>query len=236
MFMNYSMHQIGTVNSPFKEKFGIPRQPGLVQGSDGTIELHAPWDRQEALQGLEGFSHIWIVFIFHEAIKPIEKWRPTVRPPRLGAKRQGVFATRSPYRPNPIGMSVVDYHGWEKRAGKLYLKISGLDLLDGTPVIDIKPYLPYADSLPEAVGGFAHQAPQAEELMQVNFSDLALQQIEQVKEKYPKLQQLIETTIAHNPRPAYFGHIEARTEFGMKLYEFNVQWEIVENLVRVKTL
>lgn len=236
MSMNYNLHQIGLVHSPFKEKFGIPRQTGLIEGCDGSIELQSPWDRQEALQGLEGFSHLWIVFIFHQAIKPKEKWRPTVRPPRLGAKRQGVFATRSPYRPNPIGMSVVAYHGWEKRAGKLYLKISGLDLLDMTPVIDIKPYLPYADSLPEARGGFAHTAPTAEEVMPVIFSPEAIEQIEQVKNRYPQLIKLIETTVAHNPRPAYFGNIEARSAFGMKLYEFNVQWEITDQQIKITSL
>lgn len=236
MSMNFNLHQIGIVHSPFKEKFGIPRQTGLIEGCDGSIELQSPWNRQEALQGLEGFSHLWIVFIFHEAIKPKEKWRPTVRPPRLGAKRQGVFATRSPYRPNPIGMSVVEYHGWEKRGGKLYLKISGLDLLDATPVLDIKPYLPYADSLPDAVGGFAHKAPEADSLMSVSFSEAALQKIEAVSDKYPQLIKLIETTIKHNPRPAYFGNIEARRAFGMKLYEFDVQWEIIDDQITVLTL
>lgn len=234
--MEFSLHQIGLVHSPFKEKFGIPRQPGLIQGDDGWIELSAPWDRQEALQGLDGFSHLWVVFIFHQAIKPMEAWRPTVRPPREGAKRQGVFATRSPYRPNPIGMSVVRYHGWEKRQGKLSLKVSGLDLLDGTPVVDIKPYLPYADSLPQAQGGFAHQAPSAEEKFSVVFSELAREQLQKALSTYPNLQQLIETSVAHNPRPAYFGHIEERVAFGMKLYEFDVQWEISEQEIYIKSL
>lgn len=234
--MNYTLHQIGTVHSPFKEKFGIPRQPGLIDGSVGSIELHAPWDRQEALQGLEGFSHLWVVFIFHQAIKPVEQWRPTVRPPRLGKqRRQGVFATRSPYRPNPIGLSVVEYHGWEKRNGKLHLSISGLDLLDATPVIDIKPYLPYADSLADAKGGFAHEAPQSES-MTVEFTQSAAQQLQQALHKYPQLKQLIESTLIHNPRPAYFGNIEQRSRFGMQLYEFNVQWEIIDSTIRVLNL
>ena len=234
--MNYQLHQIGLVHSPFKEKFGIPRQTGLIKGCDGFIELQAPWDRQEALQGLEGFSHLWIVFIFHQAIKPKEKWRPTVRPPRLGAKRQGVFATRSPYRPNPIGMSVVEYHGWEKRGGKLCLKVSGLDLLHETPVVDIKPYLPYADSLPEAQGGFAHQAPKADEALSIIFSEQAAQQIQAVEREYPKLKLLIETTVGHNPRPAYFGKAEQRTSFGMQLYDFKVQWQITDDLIEVLSI
>lgn len=229
------MHIIGHVHSPFKEKFGVPRQPGLIEGNIGQIELLEPWNRQEALQGLEGFSHIWAVFIFHEAIKPKQDWRPTVRPPREGAKRQGVFATRSPYRPNPIGMSVLGYHGWEKKNGKLFLNVSGLDLIDQTPIIDIKPYLPYADSLPDALGGFAHNAPQTTELS-VEFSELAKQQLEQAEQTYPHLRRLIETTLTHNPRPVHFGNIDKRRDFGIKLYEFDVQWQLEADSISVVSL
>lgn len=220
-----NMHLIGTVHSPFKEKFGVPRQPGLIKGNIGQIELFAPWNREEALQGLKGFSHIWVVFIFHEAIKPVEEWRPTVRPPRAGAKRQGVFATRSPYRPNPIGISVLDYHGWEKKNGKLFLNVSGLDLIDQTPIIDLKPYLPYADSLPNAQGGFAHTAPETSHI-EVNFSELAAAQLTRAEITHPNLRGLIESTLTHNPRPVHFGNIEKRREFGIKLYEYDVQWQL----------
>ncbi|BBP43257.1 tRNA (N6-threonylcarbamoyladenosine(37)-N6)-methyltransferase TrmO [Thiosulfativibrio zosterae] len=231
----FACHQIGLVHSPFKEKFGIPRQTGLIKGNLGKIELLAPWNREEALNGLEGFSHIWVIFIFHEAIKPLEDWRPTVRPPREGAKRQGVFATRSPYRPNPIGMSVLQYHGWEKSNGKLFLKVSGLDLLDMTPVIDIKPYLPYADQVPQALGGFAHEAP-ASNLLPVSFSELARQQLLEVQERYPELQALIESTLSHNPRPIHFGNIDQRNDFGVKLYEFNIQYQICDTQIWVVSL
>lgn len=229
------LHTIGIIHSPFREKFGVPRQPGLVEGNIGQIELLAPWNREEALQGLEGFTHIWAIFIFHQSIKADKEWRPTVRPPREGAKRQGVFATRSPYRPNPIGMSVLEYHGWDKKNGKLYLNVSGLDLIDGTPIIDIKPYLPYADSLPNAVGGFAHQAPTASDLA-VTFTQQALDQIKQLDTKYPQLQALIETTLKHNPRPVYFGNIDKRKTFGIKLYEFNVKWQLENNDITVLLL
>jgi tRNA-Thr(GGU) m(6)t(6)A37 methyltransferase TsaA len=231
----FHFHRIGTVHSPFKEKFGIPRQPGLIEGNIGQIELLPPWNRQEALQGLDGFSHIWVVFIFHEAMKPIEEWRPTVRPPRLGAKRQGVFATRSPYRPNPIGMSVLGYHGWRKENGKLLLEVSGLDLLDQTPVIDIKPYLPYADSLPQARGGFAAEAPQGAPL-KVVFGEQAQAQLQQAQQRYPQLRRLIETSLTHNPRPAYFGSIDKRERFGIKLYEFDVQWRLQADGIVVLSL
>ncbi len=231
----FSMHTIGLIHSPFIEKFGVPRQPGLVEGNIGQIELLAPWNREEALQGLEGFSHIWAVFIFHQAIKPVEAWRPTVRPPREGAKRQGVFATRSPYRPNPIGMSVLGYHGWEKKNGKLFLNVSGLDLINGTPIIDIKPYLPYADNLPEAVGGFAHSAPENSET-QVLFTTTASEQIQQVIKEYPNLTQLISSTLQHNPRPVHFGNIDKRKTFGLKLYEFNVKWQLENDCITVLSL
>jgi tRNA-Thr(GGU) m(6)t(6)A37 methyltransferase TsaA len=231
----FAIHTIGVIHSPFKEKFGVPRQPGLVEGNIGQIELLPPWNREEALQGLDGFSHIWAVFIFHQAIKPIEEWRPTVRPPRKGAKRQGVFATRSPYRPNPVGMSVLAYHGWEKKKGKIFINVSGLDLIDQTPVIDIKPYLPYADSLLDAVGGFAHEAPQGEKL-EVTYSVLASGQIKMAESKYPELRKLIESTLTHNPRPAYFGNIEKRTEFGIKIYEFDIKWLLKDNKITVLSL
>ena len=230
-----NMHIIGTVHSPFKEKFGVPRQPGLIEGNVGQIELFAPWNREEALQGLDGFSHIWAILIFHEAIKPVEAWRPTVRPPRAGAKRQGVFATRSPYRPNPIGMSVLEYHGWEKKNGKLLLNVSGLDLIDQTPIIDLKPYLPYADSLPNAQGGFAHSAPETSD-MEVNFSELATNQLTKTEVTYPNLRRLIESTLTHNPRPVHFGSIEKRREFGIKLYEFNVQYQLEDKQILVVSI
>lgn len=232
---DFTCHQIGTVHSAFKEKFGIPRQAGLIEGNLGQIELLTPWNREEALNGLEGFSHIWVLFIFHQAIKPIEDWRPTVRPPRDGAKRQGVFATRSPYRPNAIGMSVLQYHGWEKTQGKLWLNVSGLDLLNGTPVIDIKPYLPYADQVPNAIGGFAHDAPQSS-TMTVEFSNLALQQLAVAQTKYPQLQTFIASILNHNPHPVHFGNIEQRQDFGIKLYEFNIQYQINDDTITVLNL
>lgn len=231
----HTVHTIGMVHSPFQEKFGVPRQTGLVEGNIGQIELLAPWNREEALQGLEGFSHIWAIFIFHQSIKAIEDWRPTVRPPRPGAKRQGVFATRSPYRPNPIGMSVLGYHGWEKKNGKLFLNVSGLDLIDQTPVIDIKPYLPYADSLPDALGGFAHSAPESSEI-EVCFSSTAIEQLQKVENRYPQLRRLIQTTLKHNPKPIHFGNIDKRESFGIKLYEFNVNWQLKDDVITVLNL
>ena len=151
--MRYSFDPIGIVHSPFKEKFGIPRQPGLVPEAKARLEVLPPYDRSEAFCGLEDFSHIWVTFVFHEAI--CTRWQPTVRPPRLGGNRRiGVFSSRSPFRPNPIGMSVVALEGISNIEGKIELQLAGVDLLDGTPVLDIKPYIPYADSLPDARSGF----------------------------------------------------------------------------------
>ncbi len=148
---------VGVIESCFKEKFGIPRQPGLVEAACASLRLLPPYDRAEAVRGLEGFSHVWLIFGFHATAA--QGWRPTVRPPRLGGNaRLGVFATRSTFRPNPLGLSVVRLLDIDTRRG-VQLQLAGGDLLNGTPVYDIKPYLPYADALSEAVGGFAPDGP-----------------------------------------------------------------------------
>ncbi len=139
---------IGIVRSCFREKFGIPRQPGLAPAARATLELLPPHNQPAAVRGLEDFSHVWLVFVFHGV--PASRWQPTVRPPRLGGNRRlGVFATRSPFRPNPIGLSVVALDRIVTGQGRVALHLSGVDVLDGTPVLDIKPYLPYADRVPD---------------------------------------------------------------------------------------
>ena len=148
------MKTIATIRNDFPTKFGIPRQPGLVPELTSTVVFEPDYRVPEALRGIEGYSHLWILWRFHQAER--EGWSPTVRPPRLGGnERIGVFATRSPYRPNPIGLSVVRLLAVERdeRLGTV-LRVSGADMVDGTPVLDIKPYLPYADCVPEATGGF----------------------------------------------------------------------------------
>ncbi len=144
---------IAHISSDFSQKFGIPRQSGLVNALESTIHFCPPYDNPDALRGLEGYSHIWLVWQFSQAVR--DQWSPTVRPPRLGGnERLGVFATRSPFRPNPIGLSCVRLLE-VVTAPKPFLRVAGADLLDGTPIYDIKPYLPYADAHPEATGGFA---------------------------------------------------------------------------------
>ena len=221
--MNYRFESIGTIHSCFKEKFGIPRQPGLVRAAEATLELLPPYNQPDALQGLEGYSHLWVSFVFHQNINT--PWRPMVRPPRLGGNRQvGVFATRSPVRPNPIGLSVVELAGIDRKQCRLHLK--GIDLLDGTPVLDIKPYLPYVDAIPDAKGGFAPQAPNHAQL-EVSFEQQAeLTLAEIVGDKLPQTMQLIRQLLELDPRPAYMQNNSERSEFGISLYNFNMRWRM----------
>jgi len=170
---------------------------------------------------LEGFSHLWLVFAFHGV--PAGRWRPTVRPPRLGGNRRlGVFATRSPFRPNPIGLSAVALDRITTEQGRITLHLSGVDLLDGTPVLDIKPYVPYADAIPEAAGGFAPTAP--ETTLKVAFSPAA----SAFCAAWPEgdLRELISQLLRQDPRPAYERANPAPQAFGMKLYNLDVHWEI----------
>lgn len=149
-----SFKVIGHIRSDFPEKFGIPRQSGRVPETVSVISLEGEYKSPDAIRGLEGFSHLWVLWIFSEARR--EGWSPTVRPPRLGGnRRMGVFATRSPYRPNPIGMSAVKIEKIDPQKGEI--TVSGGDMMDGTPIIDIKPYLPNADSIDDAIGGFADE-------------------------------------------------------------------------------
>ena len=158
---DFQFAQIGVIRSPYKEKFAVPRQPGLVKNGGGELHLLPPYNQADAVRGLENFSHLWILFVFHQTMEG--GWRPTVRPPRLGGNaRMGVFATRSTFRPNPIGMSLVELKGIRCQKEHVVLELGSLDLVDGTPVVDIKPYLPFAEALPEASASYAQQAPQAE--------------------------------------------------------------------------
>src|SRR5690554_2357523 len=148
----HSIISIGYIESPYRQKFAIPRQPGLVKSARGAIRLENEFAHPDCTRGLEEFSHLWVQFIFHET--QAQGWKPLVRPPRLGGnEKRGVFATRSTFRPNAIGLSVVELVEVQL-SPKPKLIVRGLDLLDGTPIIDIKPYLPYADAIPNARGGF----------------------------------------------------------------------------------
>ncbi len=220
--VKFEFKPVGIVRSCFPEKFGIPRQPGLVREAHARLELRAPYDRREALEGLETFSHLWLVFVFHASLQ--EAWKPTVRPPRLGGnKRVGVFASRSMFRPNPIGLSVVELERIDTGGSPACLYLKGVDLLDGTPVLDIKPYLPYVDAIPDARGGYAASTP--EPRLSVSFTRQAENQCACHETRYPQLRTLITRLLALDPRPAYYGSDETRTEFGMRLLEFEVKWQ-----------
>lgn len=214
--MQHSVTPIGHVRSCFKEKFAIPRQPALAPAARGVLELLPPFDRPEAVEGLEGVSHVWLLFLFHQALESQPRLR--VRPPRLGGNRYlGVFATRATHRPNGIGQSVVRLDGLEP--GRLLL--SGIDLLDGTPVLDIKPYVPYADSPPGAHNAIAEAPPPA---LVVSWTDAARVQAEAHGQRLGEpLAELIEQCLAQDPRPAYQAPTPER-RYGVRLWDVEVHW------------
>ena len=190
----YSMHPIAHIRSDFAEKFGVPRQSGLVEELEADIVFEPPYRNPDALRGLEDFSHVWLIWVFDRAIR--ETWSPTVRPPRLGGNtRMGVFATRSPFRPNSIALSCVQLADIRQTAEGPVLRVKGADLVDGTPILDIKPYIPYADSHPEALGGFA-AVPAGETLEVVIPTDL----LERVPEDH---REALRGVLAQDPRPHY---------------------------------
>lgn len=214
--MAHSFEQIGVVHSCFTDKFAIPRQPQLAPAARGIVELFAPYDRPEAVEGLHSVSHIWLIFVFHAANSGSAHLR--VRPPRLGGnQRMGVFASRATHRPNPIGQSVVRLDRVEP--GRLH--VSGIDLLDGTPILDIKPYVPYADAVTEATNSFAAAAPA---LLSVDWSPTAL---EQATAHAQRLQQpvveLIEQCLAQDPKPAY-QRPDASRRYAACFWDIDVRW------------
>ncbi|SDH24712.1 tRNA (N6-threonylcarbamoyladenosine(37)-N6)-methyltransferase TrmO [Pseudomonas abietaniphila] len=223
---SYSVSPIGFVRSCFREKFAIPRQPQLAPAARGVLELVAPFDQGEAVQGLEQVSHVWLLFVFHQALE--DKPRLKVRPPRLGGNQSmGVFATRATHRPNGIGQSVVKLEKVE--AGRLWL--SGIDLLDGTPVLDVKPYVPYADVVTGASNRMAAAAPA---LIPVQWNDAALMQAREHALRLDEpLVELIDQCLAQDPRPAYQVPAPERV-YGAQFWDLDVRWHYPQaGLIRV---
>lgn len=210
------MKIIARIHNDFKEKFGIPRQSGLSGGLESRIVFEPEYRNPEALRGIEGYSHLWLIWEFSEAKREI--WSPTVRPPRLGGnKRVGVFATRSPYRPNPIGLSSVKLERMEQtRDEGTVLIVRGADLLDGTPIYDIKPYLAYSDSHPDAIGGFAD--PVRNYALKVDFCKELLSKVHISKQKA-----LIEI-LEQNPRPSYQN--DPQREYGMRFADYEIFFKV----------
>ena len=224
------MRAIARVHSDFPSKFGVPRQSGLVEDLTSTLVFEPEFRSEDALRGLEGFSHLWLVWVFHQAAQ--RDWSPTVRPPRLGGNaRMGGFATRSPFRPNPIALSAVRLDGVERtEAWGTVLRLRGADLVDGTPVLDVKPYLPYADCVPDALGGFA-AAPAAPALA----VDIPPDLLERVP---PERRRALLGVLAQDPRPRYqkdpdrvygFGFAGLEVRFSVADGVLTV-WEIMEDL------
>lgn len=234
----YSVTPIAILNSDFEEKFAVPRQPGLAPSARARLVLMPPFDRPEALKGLDQHSHLWLIFRFHLAQRstptsediaeanPDATFKPTVRPPRLGGNQKlGVFASRSPFRPNGMGLSVVKLeavHADDPQGP--WIEISGADLVDGTPILDIKPYVPYADSLPDARSEWAATAPIQRP---VSFSPEALSAIGQHREPQ-RLKAVISEVLAQDPRPAYQQrHPDPARIYGVRLMGVNVRFKCV---------
>lgn len=228
----YSFHPIGHVRSCYREKFGIPRQPGLVK-VPASIEILPAYSRPEAFRGLQDFSHIWVSFVFHQSLR--EHWKATVRPPRLGGnERVGVFASRSMFRPNPLGLSVVELIEVKNTNSGMVLEIVGGDFLDATPVLDIKPYLPYVDALTDARGGYAETAPPAH--LQVCFADHLADFFANHGESCSQLKYVITEILQYDPRPAYQSADQDSRQYSMKLYNFDVKWQLQDGQVWVSDI
>ena len=217
---------IARIRSDFPSKFGIPRQSGLVEELKAELVFEPEYRNPEALRGIEGFSHIWLIWLFSEAVRA--SWSPTVRPPRLGGNtRMGVFATRSPFRPNPIGLSAVRLDGIrrDETLGQVLL-VSGADLMDGTPILDIKPYLPFADSYPQASGGFTGQKIDGPLKVEVSQPLLA-----QVPKEH---RQALLGVLAQDPRPSY--HTDPQRVYGMEFAGLEVRFSVQNDVLTVLTI
>ena len=198
------MKIIARIHNAFDEKFGVPRQSGLAEEVISTVVFEEEFRAAEALRGIEAFSHLWLIWSFDRTER--ETWSPTVRPPRLGGnKRVGVFATRSPFRPNPIGLSCVRLAGVEKTAEGTVLKVAGADLVNGTPIYDIKPYLPYTDCRPEATGGFTDEVEKRK--ADVRFSEEVRRKLTEEEQK------TLAAVLREDPRPAYQDSAEREYAF-----------------------
>ncbi|MCW7752767.1 tRNA (N6-threonylcarbamoyladenosine(37)-N6)-methyltransferase TrmO [Desulfobotulus sp. H1] len=227
----YSFSPIAEIRSCFQEKFGIPRQAGLAPSAFATIHMHPEYASPEAVRGLEAFSHIWVIFLFHAHVGL--PWQATVRPPRLGGnRRMGVYATRSPFRPNPVGLSVVVLERVDVDKGMVTLHVSGGDFMDKTPVVDIKPYIPYGDVVENASGGFATGAPEV--FWDVYFSKSAVSVCEmELQAGRRDLRPLIREILCMDPRPAYS---KRKGPFGTRVAGYEVRWLFGERGVEVTDL
>ena len=220
---------IARIHTGFPEKFGIPRQSGLVE-TPGKIVFEPQYNNPDAVRGLDEFSHIWLIWQFSESVR--DDWSPTVRPPRLGGNtRVGVFASRSPFRPNPIGLSLVKLESieYDHSLGPV-LHVTGADILDGTPIYDIKPYLPYCEAKPDAEGGFAHRV--MDDSMQVVLTEDA--DLENAKEIPEEDLYTIKKLLAQDPRPRY--QDDPERVYGMSYGDWEVKFTAGDGVIMVKSI
>ena len=220
---NVNINIIARMRSDFSTKFGIPRQSGLVEELRSTIVFEPEYRNADALRGIEDFSHLWIIWQFSEAVRT--EWSPTVRPPRLGGNtRMGVFATRSPFRPNNLGLSCVRLIGVEHAADNgTVLHVAGADLMDGTPIFDIKPYIPYADAHPEASGGFTDTA--GEYILEVDFPASLLEKLPENKRDAAM------AVLSHDPRPSY--QRKPGRVYGLTFAGFDIRFTVEDTTLHV---
>lgn len=221
--LDYSIKTIAHMKSDFPTKFGIPRQSGLVNELESVIVFEPEFRNPDALRGIEGYSHLWLIWQFSEAVRP--DWSPTVRPPRLGGNtRMGVFATRSPFRPNALGLSCVKLLGLEETESfGTVIHVAGADLMDGTPIFDIKPYIPYGDCHPEATGGFTDTAEDF--LLNVVFPDEFLTKLPESK------RQAAIGILSHDPRPSY--QRSPNRVYGLQFAGFDIHFQVDSNILKV---
>ena len=221
---NVTINVIARMKSDFPSKFGIPRQSGLVEDLRSTIIFEPEFRNSDALRGLEDFSHLWIIWQFSKAVR--KEWSPTIRPPRVGGNtRMGVFATRSPFRPNSIGLSCVKIVALEETPNNgTVIHVAGADLMDGTPILDIKPYIPYCDSHPEALGGFTTNA--GDFLLKVDFPDDLLNLLPKDK------QEAALEVLSHDPRPSY--QADSDRIYGLSFAGFDIRFQVESETLYVK--
>lgn len=222
--MQAMIEPIAYMRSDFPTKFGIPRQSGLAESLRSTIIFEPRYRNADALRGLDEFSHLWLIWQFSESVRT--EWTPTVRPPRLGGNtKMGVFATRSPFRPNALGLSCVKLIGLEQTADNgVVIHVAGADLMDGTPIFDVKPYIPYSDAHPDALGGFTATA--GDYILTVDFPPELLQLLPEDK------QQAAIEVLSHDPRPSY--QHSADRIYGLSFAGFDIRFTVSDNTLRVK--
>ncbi|WP_261844068.1 tRNA (N6-threonylcarbamoyladenosine(37)-N6)-methyltransferase TrmO [Aliamphritea ceti] len=231
MTTELNLPPIAIIHSGFKEKFGIPRQPGLAKSMMATIELLPEFSSPEAVRGLETCSHIWLIFVFSACVD--KGWSPSVRPPRLGGNQKlGVFASRSPFRPNPIGLSPVKLESIRHENNTVFLDVSGADLLDQTPILDIKPYLPYSDIIEDANFELATQAETLELAVKYSGDAEAKMETHALRLNTP-LRQQIEEILRCDPRPAYHKNKQNTRIYGIKLHDLDIRWTINSEQIQV---